>query len=514
MTDLSQYFSPPDSNVFALTNLPEVVKGALFSRYSRSPDGLKEILAKEFLDEAGEEKAQAFYDRVLGAYGDDSVAELGGAHVAIEGVSDLVAQEILNSRIGISPLAKSTRYVDFGKARSPYFIPTDIDKDACAAQLYHVTMRSLYQTYNSLLPRVCERLKLFIPQGDASAAAYNRSIQAKALDLIRGLLPLATLTNLGLFGNGRAYEYLIVKLNASKHREANEIARKLKAALDSTIAPFVKHSTGARGIAYTAYLEELRGVVEWEVPLHLGEPSIPSNNFSSHSTGARIVKFDPLAAESVVEGIIYGGSNQGFAAIESYVASLDGNEKDRILREYAGDRKSRHQRPGRALELADYTFEICTDIGAYRDLHRHRLTTELPQPTRGDLGYEIPFELTTLGCGIAEDYILALDSAKSAFDRLVERGFYQESVYILPMAYRCRWLHKMNLREAVHLIELRSQPQGHIGYRQIAWEMADEIARVTPLLASQLRFADRQAGGLGRLNAEIKLEQKNQNVDN
>jgi thymidylate synthase ThyX len=513
MTDLSQYFSPPDSNVFALTNLPEVVKGALFSRYSRSPDGLKEILAKEFLDEAGEEKAQAFYDRVLGAYGDDSVAELGGAHVAIEGVSDLVAQEILNSRIGLSPLAKSTRYVDFGKARSPYYVPATVLADSAGWQLYEVAMRNLFQTYNSLLPRTINRLKLHHSPLGATALAYERSIKAKALDLIRGLLPVGTLTNLGLFGNGRAYEYLIVKLNASEHPEAHEIARKLKLALDGTIAPFVKRSTEPRGQVYTDYLRSLKDLSEAEVPSHLYCPMEFLDSWEQ-PTGVQIVKFDPLAAESVIEGILYPGSNKSFAEIEAHVASLNGGDKDEILRTYASERSSRHQRPGRALEMADYTFEVCTDIGAYRDLHRHRICTELRQDLSVELGYEVPTELITLGGGIADDYLLALDGAKMAFFRLEEQQFGEAADYILPMAYRVRWLHKMNLREAVHLIELRSQPQGHIGYRQIAWGMADEIARVTPLLASQLRFVDRSASGLGRLTAEIKLEQKNQNVDN
>lgn len=508
MTDTSRHFYPPDSNVFALVDLPEVVKGALFSRYSRSPDSLKDILAKEFTIE-GEGKAEAFYDRVLGAYGDDSVAELGGAHIAIEDVSDVVAQEILASRIGISSLAKSTRYVDFGKTRTPYFTPVDIDKDACAAQLYHATMRSLYQTYNNLLPRVFDRLKQSYPQLDVSSGAYSRSIHSKALDLIRGLLPLATMTNLGLFGNGRAYEYLIVKLSASVHVEAHDLARKLKVALDGTIAPFVKHSTGARGLAYRDYLEDLRFLTGKEMPLELRDFDPLVNDLSSHLTGVEIVNYDVLATESVVEGIVYPGSNKSFAEVESFVASLNGSDKHDILKAYASERSSRHQRPGRALELTDYTFEICTDIGAYRDLHRHRLTTELCQGMTAALGYEIPSELITLGCDIAEDYAIALDGAKSAFDRLVERKFDRSAAYVLPMAYRCRWLHKMNLREAVHLIELRSQPAGHINYRQIAWAMADEIATVTPLLASQLRFVDRSSSQLGRLKAEIRTEEKN-----
>lgn len=502
---MTEYFYPPDSNVFALTNLPEVVKGALFSRYSRSPDGIKDILHKEFLTE-GEGKAAAFYDRVLGAYGDDSVAELGNAHIAIEGMSDLLATEILSSRIGISPLAKSTRYVDFGAAVSPYYLSEYIKADPVASQLYRATMDDLFVTYNRLLLQVVEALKHRYPVAGSTLAAYDRSIKAKALDLIRGLLPVGTLTNLGLCGNGRAFEYLIVKLNALDYPEALDVAAKLKVALDGSIAPFVKRSTEPRGVAYSEYLRDLEVKATDVVPGAMLWSA--GTTFGQIACGAKLVKWNPLAEDDVIEGILYPASNRPFVEVEGAVASLNGHQKWEILNDYASGRTSRHLRPGRALEMADYTFEVIADIGAYRDLHRHRLTTELRQDFSADLSFEVPTELKSLGGYFADDYQLALESAGDAWRRLSERAVGLDADYLLPMAYRVRWLHKMNLREAVHLIELRSQPAGHIGYRQIAWAMADEIIRVNPLLESQLRFVDRSVPELGRLVSETKLDAK------
>lgn len=505
------HFHPSNSPIFALTNLPEVVKGALFSRYSRSPDSIKDILAKEFLDE-GEGKAEAFYDRVLGAYGDDSVAELGGAHIACENISDLLAQEIANSRIGISILQKSTRYVKYGAdGATPYFIPSDIDNHPMARSIYIKATDLLFDTYHALLPRTIAALKFKHPQGDTPIGAYDRSLNAKALDLLRGLLPVGTKTNLGLYGNGRAYEYLLVKLNASELPEAQAIASQMKIALDGVIAPFVKRADEPRGRAYSEYLKRSRSGTKANTPRYLKHRDSNAFIFGEHlgwANSVHLSAWDTNAFESIIEAIFYADSNASISDIVEWVGGMDDDEKQQILDSYCSNRSSRHQRPGRALELAEYTFEITADIGIYRDLHRHRLCTEIPQGLGVDLGYETPDELNSLGQDLTVDYQDAIESVKQAYRRLYELGFTATAKYLIPMAYRRRWLLKINLREIIHLCELRSQPSGHIGYRKIAWEIADTIINRQPMLASQFKFVDRSVSELGRLNAEVKLEEK------
>jgi thymidylate synthase ThyX len=509
----SDYFYPAHSNVFALINLPEVVKGALFSRYSRSPDSLKIILEREFLT-LGEDKAEAFYDRVLGAYGDDSVAELGGAHIAIEGVSDLVATEILSSRIGISPLAKSTRYVDFSLTTGedlPYYIPSQTRANPGALNLYCNIADDLFDTYNKLLPLVIEKLRLSYPQTE-SPRAYERALKAQALDLLRGLLPLGTKTNLGLYGNGRAFEYLIIKLNASQYPEAQDIAAKIKTALDGVISPFVKRAEGPRGVAYSNYLKQIAAIGPQTLP-----PKLTSANLVSRqptNSEVRLIRHpqENTATIEAVTGILYQSSNKSFFEINQWVNELDADRLEEILTQYSSHRSSRHQRPGRGLELVDYCFEIVADIGAYRDLHRHRLCTEIKQDYSTELNYVYAPQLFEMGPEIFETYYRCLNRARTAALILPESkwGDNLDLEYLLPMQYQCRWLHKMNLREAIHLIELRSQPQGHISYRQIAWAMYEEINRVNPTIAKTLfTFVDRSDVNLSRLAAENKQEKRN-----
>lgn len=505
------HFHPSDSPVFALTNLPEVVKGALFSRYSRSPDSIKDILAKEFLDE-GEGKAEAFYDRVLGAYGDDSVAELGGAHIACENISDLLAQEIANSRIGISILQQSTRYVKYGRdGVVPYFIPEDINEHPEARSIYVEAADYLFETYHNLLPKTIAELSWSYPQGDTPFGAYTRSLNAKALDLLRGLLPVGVKTNLGLYGNGRAYEYLLVKLNASELPEARQLADRMKIALDGVIAPFVKRSDEPRGKAYSEYLRVCRSSVKANTPRYLINRDSNDYLFGKiypDGNNVHLLSWDTNAIESMVEAIFYADSNASLSEIVEYVGGMNDREKQQVLDSYCSTRSSRHQRPGRALEVAEYVFEITADIGIYRDLHRHRLCTEIPQELGVDLGFETPDGLRSLGENLAGDYEYAIESVKRSVRKLYELGFAVSAKYLIPMAFRRRWLLKLNLREVIHLCELRSQPSGHTGYRKIAWEIADDIIDSQPMLASQFKFVDRSVSDLGRLKAEVKLEDR------
>src|SRR3989338_2673623 len=235
---LSRFCSNLDTPVFVLLNLPEVVKGALFSRYSRSSKSLRRVLLDEFINRpemgfseiVGEasrsgsaqavaiKKAEEFYDRVLVGYGDDSVAELAGAHVAIEDVTNIATKIIEDSRIGLSPLEKSTRYVYFDQKRDgkwPYYEDPTIMQGEFAA-LYRETCDFLFETYANLIPKVSKYITDLYPKDESTSdRAYSSSIRAKTCDLLRGLLPASTIKNMGLFGDGRAYEYLLTKMFSS-----------------------------------------------------------------------------------------------------------------------------------------------------------------------------------------------------------------------------------------------------------------------------------------------------------
>lgn len=181
------------------------------------------------------------------------------------------------------------------------------------------------------------------------------------------------------------------------------------------------------------------------------------------------------------------------------------SEREEIINTYVGDRFTRHERPGRAFEESYYTFEIVADIGAYRDLHRHRLLTQERQNFSPSHGYSIPAEVEA--AGLAQPYQNALDQAADTFG-FIERDLFYEAQYVVPFAYRVRWRMKLNLREAYHLIELRSSRQGHASYRAIAQQMYQQIKEKHPLLVAPMRFVDFSDYSLERLAAEQKAEGK------
>ncbi|MEO1208452.1 MAG: FAD-dependent thymidylate synthase [Cyanobacteria bacterium J06638_20] len=518
---LQPFVTNLDQPIFGLHNLPEVVKGALFSRYSRSEKGLRQILLDEFIkapesgfsEIVGEasasteqliaiQKAEAFYDRVLVGYGDDSVAELGGAHLACEGISNIAAKAIEDARIGLSPLEKSTRYVFFNRkvdGRYLYCREPAIMASRHAA-LYETTLDRLFDTYSNLVDPVLEWVRSQTPRDDdSSERAYNSATKAKALDLLRGLLPMATLTNVGLFGNGRAFEYLLVKLAASPHGEVQSIGSAMQHELDQLIPSFVKRAKSERGAQYAAYLANNQHNTGAIAHQHLGlmEPA-PTED-------VELVHFDPDAESKVVAAIFYTQSDLPLEQVQAYSATLSSAELQAIIDTYAGDRASRFHRPGRAFEEAYYTFDILADIGAYRDLHRHRVLTQERQRFTVYHGYVVPPELDA--SDFATPFCNALDAAAEATQR-IEQDLPDAAQYLVPFAYRVRWRMTLNLREIYHLAELRSGRQGHPTYRAIAQAMYRQVQRVHPSLAANMHFVDLQDYSLERLAAEQRLDKK------
>src|ERR1700704_2443096 len=261
---LGRYFTNLDRPVFALRNLPEVVKGALFSRYSRTEKSLRRVLLDEFINEpdsgferlagagAGADdmvavrRAEEFYERVLVGYGDDSVAELAGAHVAVERTATPAAKALEDRRIGISPLEKSTRYVRFDRpgpdGRHLFYRGPELAHPA-----YEPAADALFAAYSSLVEPVTDAIRDKFPLEEGETdRAWKSATRAKALDLLRGLLPAGALTNLGLFGNGRAFEYLITKLAANELPECRRIAIDLHRELSLVIPSFVKRAIDER----------------------------------------------------------------------------------------------------------------------------------------------------------------------------------------------------------------------------------------------------------------------------
>ncbi|HKC20767.1 MAG TPA: FAD-dependent thymidylate synthase [Candidatus Dormibacteraeota bacterium] len=506
---LERYFTNLDRPVFALRNLPEVVKGALFSRYSRTEKSLRRVLLDEFINEPdsgfdriagaapGDDdmvavrRAEEFYERVLVGYGDDSVAELAGAHVAVEQTSTLAAKALEDSRIGISPLEKSTRYVRFDRpgldGRYLYHRGPELSHPD-----YETAADALFQTYSSLVETVTQAIRDRFPQEEGETdRAWKTATRAKALDLLRGLLPAGTLTNLGLFGNGRAFEYLITKMAAHELPECRRLATDLHRELSLVIPSFVRRALDER---YGGPAAERIARVRQKL-----DDLSPSGHSAAVAPSVRLIDHDRDAERKVVAAALYPYSDGPLDDVSG--------DAPMVVEAMLGDRANRRQRVPRALEHAEYTFEIVANFAAYRDLHRHRMLTQDRQRLGTALGYDLAPGLVELGLG--DRFQSAVEAAAASHRRLEHELGASLAQYVVPLAFHVRWYFRVNLREIFHLCELRTTPQGHPDYRWVAQQMFLRVREVHPRLADYARFVDLGPGDeLERRRSEQRIDAK------
>ncbi len=524
---LEKYVTNTHSHIFALRNLPEVIKGALFSRYSRSTLGLRSLLLKEFVanneeaafdaisgggeghvnlenQSAAIKKAQNFYDRILDGYGDDSIGELGGAHLALENISMLAAKAIEDCRIGGSPLEKSTRYIYFDhKVRGEYlFYREPVLMTSAYRDLYISTCNMLFDTYSKLIPPLTAFIEEKMPKDSStSKVAYAAALRAKVLDCLRGLLPAGTLTNMGVYGNGRFFEGLIHKLHCNNLVELQDIGKCTCDELRKIIPSFIRraetnhHTHQNFSEFYEAMESEIKAVTaqNTEFDSKIFEP------------GVRLIVSDQESVFKVAAALLFSHSNKGMEELIHLCKRLPDEEIARILDTACNARENRRQKSPRALEHANFTFEILADFGVYRDLHRHRMLTQERQLLTCNHGFYIPKELA--GTHFESTYASAMHQAKEAFDLIVTE-LPEEAQYVVPMAFNIRWYFQVNLRALQWLCELRSQPAGHQGYRHVAQLMAKEVCQAFPAFERFFKFVDYEGYELGRLEQEENKVEK------
>jgi thymidylate synthase ThyX len=309
--------------------------------------------------------------------------------------------------------------------------------------------------------------------------------------MLRGLLPAGTLTNLGLFGNGRAFEYLITKLAANELPECRRIAVDLHRELSLVIPSFVKRA-----------IDERYGAPAADRIAHARSALAPmAKHLRRKGTGPSVtlLEHDADAERKVVAAALFPHSDAGWRDMDGDPAVL--------LETMLGDRSNRRQRPPRALEHAQYNFEIVANFAAYRDLHRHRMLTQDRQLLGTSLGYDVPVGLAELG--MESEFRSAIDDAADAHARIERDAGPALAQYVVPLAFRLRWYFRVNLREIYHLCELRTTPQGHPDYRWVAQEMFKLVAEVHPRLARYARFVDMGPGDeLERRGSERRIDEK------
>lgn len=523
---LGRFVTNTTSNIFVLRNLPEVIKGALFSRYSRSILGLRTLLLKEFITNNDEtsfesivgasdkedpeaqllsiQKAQNFYDRILDGYGDDSIGELGGAHLAIENVSMLAAKLIEDARIGGSPLEKSTRYIYFDqKVKGEYlFYREPVLMTSAFRDSYLETCNNLFDTYSRLIPPLTAHFEERFPKDPSvSQTAYAAATRAKVLDCLRGLLPAGTLTNMGIFGNGRFFEHLIHKLQCNNLAEVKEMGKKMHDELSKVIPSFVRRAGQSHHThdSYENYYEAMQA----ELQNLAKECHIPKEE--EKGPLIKLIHSDPNAPYKVAAALLYPFSSNSLEELQAYCKTLPDEELNRILDGASSSRETRRHKSPRGLEHAKFTFEILADFGVYRDLHRHRILTQERQLLTCDHGYYIPAEI--LQTPLEKEYRDAMEAAKTSFNA-IRKELPEEAQYVVPMAYNIRWYFHVNLRALQWICELRSSPAGHPNYRYVAQGMAKEVSKEFPSFERFFKFVDYSGYDLGRLGQEIRKAEK------
>ncbi len=549
---LAPFFSNTDKPVFVVQHLPEEVIGALSAKYSRATESMRRTFLKEYVEPIvhpetqttwkdlawggkGQEtqkkntfmkwvnfvnnnggmdevvniqRGRKFFDKWLVDFGDDSIAEMGGIHLCIEGLSNVATKEIEDQRIGISPIEKSSRYVSFAD-RLPdgnyrYVVPGEI-KGTSNEESYRKTMDELFSTYSELLDPYAEYIKNLYPRGtDESDASFEKSRKAKTFDDLRDLLPFATTTNLGLYGNGRSYEYLINRFTEHPIGEMRYLSDQIAQELGQVTPSFIRRIDSPIGKEIQAYKTDIRNLRD---ELSEAQFSIPRK--SKREGWSKLISYTGEGETEVLTAFLFGGkSSPSLEEVRSTVTGLSSEQRREIFGRIFAQRSLgklnpkredvRFKKMPRAFENSRYTFEMWARGGDYRDLHRHRMLTQERQNFTTKWGYDLESEV--LDSPFAERIQSALQAAAPVFES-IQREHPDAAQYGVPFGYIQHWYMNMSAREIYYMGELRTGPQGRPHYRKVVQEMVDQAAGVHPDLFKGI-FIDRNDYSLARRESE------------
>lgn len=477
MENIKSFVSNLDKNVFALYGLPEEVIAVLFAYYSRSKDDLRTNLNKLLQDDLlnvnqstnnnfslAQDKAKSFHEKWVVGYGHSSVAEHANIHLAVENVSIIGSKVIEDLRLG-SYTEKSTRYVVFDTKSYAKLndLPEHLNK------VYEETCENLFSVYLDSFPKVQKWVEEQYPQKEGQAKnIWESVIRSKTCDLLRGLLPAGTCTNLGISANARSMETLLGKMLINPVQEVRDIAQQMFDESKTIVPTLLKHVKP----------NEFRK--SWN-------NEIVNNNcvkYQGMPSDVRILKHDNHAFENILAAALYENDNGSIVELYDSVCGLSQFQKHGFMNLLLSNRGKYDPVP-RAFENASITAELVLDYGAYRDLQRHRMLSPYTKLLTCQLGAELPTD-ELKAAGVYDSVCSALDGARKAWETIYPQNPYHAQ-YVVPMAYRIRTLWRLNIRELFHVVELRSGKQGHASYRFIAQELYREAIRCMPWLKDFIR---------------------------
>ena len=532
-TEIAPYVTNVNGNVFCVVNLPGVA-GPVFARYSRAPGGFRETMLREFIKKGfvDSKKAEEFIDRVLIGYGDDSVGELEGQHISFEDVSNLATKVIEDRRLGAF-IEQSSRYVVYDQkdenGRFRYHVPKEVEA-AGLTQEYRETMDFMFQTYVDLVGRMVDVYKTQKPMEEATyeirqkgqkdklsdltdeqhirnfKTTYNNDIKTKACDTVRILLPAATKTNVGVLGNGRFLEHLLVRLYSHELQEMQDLGAAAHTELNKVIPKFV-------GKAKSKYEVE-RYHVETEAAMHaLAADLLKGTSPRRQSQPVVLLDSDPSDfSDNLVAEMLFKYAQIPTEDLRTLVQTIPEETKRKILKTYNGNRRHKKDRPGRALEFGyPLTFDLEGDFGIFRDLHRHRKLTLQRQQLTPYLGHVVSQDLAD--AGFKDKVEQCVEKSAQLYEKLKTISP-AVAEYAVLFANNLRWRMGMNLREAMHMLELRTIPQGHPSYRKVAQEMHNAIReRFGGEIANMMSFVDHNSYSSARGESEAGQRRKEADLE-
>lgn len=488
-----------EGNVYAFRDYfnPATIAAAM-ARLSRRSDDMRITLLDEFANNHGKE--EALLKKVITAYGDDSVQQLAGIHLVVENASNLLTKKLEWSRLA-AYLEQSTRYIYYDKKDANnqyrYYIPKTFDSKT--EKFYRNTMDEIFSNYSKIVHQLTDYVestsKMPLKERDG---AFKAAIRAQACDAARPLLPVATTSTVGIFASAQAVEAMIMRLASDEMDEARKTAAALLEETRKIIPIFFERADKPeRGGAISAYRANTYQEMKKLAETHLG------NNISpTESSGATLTDVWPRNELDLVADMLYEHSDLSLKEIRKLISEWSYDRKVAVFKTYMGERLNRRHKPGRALEKAHYSWDIICDYGIFRDLQRHRIVEDLAwQKLSPRYGYEIPKLVED--CGLSELFENCFSLSLKLYSFLQTAGYTNEAQYAVLLGHRMRWKITYNAREAFHLHELRTAPQGHPGYRKLVKIMHDKVAEVHPLIAQSMNFVNKgEDEALTRLAAE------------
>jgi thymidylate synthase ThyX len=496
----------PAVEVFAIHGAEPEVQAYAMAKYSRSA-----LSMKESLREISSQKAEKFLNTFYFQYGHRSIADLAHIVLAVERLSILAAIALADEQRWDGQ-ERSTRYQDFRKGG--YFTPKF--SDDASRTLYRETVTFLFAEYEALSERMFQHLMSRTPRPDEMKQdAYERTLRARAFDISRYLLPLATNTSLGEIVNARTLETQVSHLLSQPHAEVRRLGELLKkAALEP--AYNVNHDSQRELVekirevnaelgerAARELLKEVRvaptlvkyadaNVYEMETRRELRQAAAEFMNGAAIAQAGlvELLDDDPVEVE-LAATLLYEHCHYPYRQIQEAVEAA-GDARRREIIDLGLRHRGKHDELLRAYSAGQrFRFDILMDIGGFRDMHRHRRCTQIIQDFTAAHGYEAPEELDA--AGLSSRYLATMQRARNAVEKLAqgqEAEAAASAQYAIPLAFRKRTLFKMDFAEAVYISELRTTPAGHTSYRRVAYAMYEAVARKHPALAGYFRVHD------------------------